>query len=114
MEIISEQREIEKIIHADHHDPFAILGIHPVQVDGERGVSIRAFLPEAAEASVVDSQNPNSAYPLSLIHPDGFFELFVQNREIFSYYIIIKMHCRILKKHVFDVKCIFIVDIVYC
>ncbi|MEK6590572.1 MAG: 1,4-alpha-glucan branching protein GlgB [Nitrospinota bacterium] len=92
MEIISEQREIEKIIHADHHDPFAILGIHPVQVDGERGVSIRAFLPEAAEASVVDSQNPNSAYPLSLIHPDGFFELFIQNREIFSYYIIIKTH----------------------
>jgi 1,4-alpha-glucan branching enzyme len=92
MEIIAEQREIEKIIHADHRDPFAILGIHPVQVDGERGVSIRAFLPEAAEASAVDSQDPNSAYPLSLIHPDGFFELFVQNREIFSYYIIIKTH----------------------
>jgi 1,4-alpha-glucan branching enzyme len=92
MEIIAEQREIEKIIHADHHDPFSILGIHPVQVDGERGVSIRAFLPEAAEASAVDSQDPNSAYPLSLIHPDGFFELFVQNREIFSYYIIIKTH----------------------
>ncbi|MBI4379303.1 MAG: 1,4-alpha-glucan branching protein GlgB [Nitrospinae bacterium] len=90
MEIIAEQREIEKIIHADHHDPFSILGIHPVQVDGERGVSIRAFLPEAVEASVVDSQDPNNVHPLSLIHPDGFFELFIQNREIFSYYFIIK------------------------
>lgn len=56
MKTTVEQKEINKIVHADHHDPFNVLGIHHVHVNGERGVSIRAFLPEAVEVSAIDSK----------------------------------------------------------
>src|SRR3989338_4718331 len=94
MKTTVEQKEIEKIITANHHDPFNVLGIHHVHVNGERGVSIRAFLPEAVEVSAIDSKacsersesNEHNIYPLSRIHPDGFFETFIKDRDISPYY----------------------------
>src|SRR3972149_4900215 len=93
-----EQKEINKIVHADHHDPFNVLGIHHVHVNGEKGVSIRAFLPEAVEVSAIDSKacsersesNEHNIYPLSRIHQEGFFETFIKDREIFNYYFSVK------------------------
>ncbi|MEK7845588.1 MAG: 1,4-alpha-glucan branching enzyme, partial [Nitrospinota bacterium] len=90
MKTTVEQKEINKIVHADHHDPFNVLGIHHVHVNGEKGVSIRAFLPEAVEISAIDSKNEHNIYPLSRIHPDGFFETFIKDREIFNYYFSVK------------------------
>ena len=86
MKTTVEQKEINKIVHADHHDPFNVLGIHHVHVNGERGVSIRAFLPEAVEVLAVDFNNEKSVYSLNRIHKDGFYETFIKDREIFPYY----------------------------
>src|SRR3990172_4272367 len=49
------QKEIEKIITANHHDPFQVLGIHQITVDDRRGITIRAFLPEAVDGAARQS-----------------------------------------------------------
>jgi 1,4-alpha-glucan branching enzyme len=46
--------DIDQIVRADHWDPFLILGQHETNVDGKPARVIRAFLPEASEAWVVD------------------------------------------------------------
>ena len=41
--------EIAQILRAEHGDPFHILGMHLVEVQGKAAVAIRAFLPERAQ-----------------------------------------------------------------
>ena len=65
--------EIESILRAEHGEPFAILGRHPVQVGAERAIAVRAFLPRANEVTVL-LENGGVSYPARRIHPDGFFE----------------------------------------
>ncbi|MFN2155461.1 MAG: GlgB N-terminal domain-containing protein, partial [Anaerolineae bacterium] len=38
--------EINRIVYAYHHDPFQVLGAHPVEIEGEPAIAIRAFLPQ--------------------------------------------------------------------
>ena len=38
--------EIDRIVYADHNDPFAILGMHKQLIDATEKVVVRAFLPE--------------------------------------------------------------------
>ena len=72
------QEEIDLLIHANHWNPFLVLGPH--EVDG--GLMIRAFLPEASEAWVVDLSKgePGSRTALERIHPDGLFEHFFRGK----------------------------------
>ena len=64
-------------MHANHWDPFSVLGIHelPEGPGGKKAWIIRAFLPEAASAWVVDllKGEPGTLVPMKKIHPDGFF-----------------------------------------
>ena len=53
--------EIEAIVGGYHGNPFAVLGPH--EVDG--GLAIRAFLPQASEASV---QIQEQMHPLARLH----------------------------------------------
>ncbi|MGQ9630017.1 MAG: 1,4-alpha-glucan branching protein GlgB [bacterium] len=86
METTLSQDDINKILHSDSHDPFQILGIHEVQVGGRAAVAIRAFLPEAREASVVALDGPNELHPMRRVHDDGFFEaIFGQREKPFPY-----------------------------
>ncbi|MFN2138460.1 MAG: 1,4-alpha-glucan branching protein GlgB [Candidatus Promineifilaceae bacterium] len=63
--------EIDAIVGGYHGDPFGILGPHAVP----EGVAIRAFLPLAHEASVL--LHDGSAYPMTMVKEDGFFEVIV-------------------------------------
>ena len=54
--------EIRRIIRTDHHDPFSVLGIH--QDDG--GIAVRAFLPEAVSAFVVEKKGNKKAFYYAL------------------------------------------------
>lgn len=59
--------ELEAITGGYHGDPFSILGPHATR----RGSwEIRAFLPQAASASVVTT---NGSIAMERIHPEGFF-----------------------------------------
>ncbi len=85
MRSTAAKSEVLQIVRAEHHDPFHILGAHHVQWEGSPAVAIRAFLPEAASASVV---SPELAQPKPMIrvHPSGFFEAVFQGRErLFAY-----------------------------
>lgn len=77
--------EIELIVRAEHADPFHILGRHLVSRGRESGFAIRAFLPEADEAFVVDARC-GRAHPMERLHPDGFYEaVFGGETEPFPY-----------------------------
>jgi 1,4-alpha-glucan branching enzyme len=78
--------EIELILRAEHADPFHILGIHLVEVEGKPALAIRAFLPRADRAWVVRGQDEGSVVPLQRIHPNGFFEaVFPGEQAMFPY-----------------------------
>ncbi len=79
------KEEVEKIVHSAHPDPFEILGAHVIKWAGKECVAVRAFLPDAAEAAVVDSRS-GQEYPMKRLHKDGFFEALIRNKnEVFPY-----------------------------
>ncbi|HEV8441045.1 MAG TPA: 1,4-alpha-glucan branching protein GlgB [Methylomirabilota bacterium] len=62
---------IHAIVTGDHGDPFAVLGPHP----GPDGmVTVRAFLPDVREASVLPLGPEGASRPLARIHPAGLWE----------------------------------------
>ena len=66
---------VEAIVGGYHGDPFSTLGQHVT----DTGLIIRAFVPQAASATVVDRQSAES-YPMSRVHDGGFFELSLPDR----------------------------------
>jgi len=78
--------EINRVIYADHYDPFKVLGAHKLR-DGNRDVIvIRAFQPDAKEMYVVSSGNRVEEYPMNKIAEPGFFEVVIEKQtEIFPY-----------------------------
>jgi 1,4-alpha-glucan branching enzyme len=61
------------LVQANHANPFDVLGPHEVTWEGNRALSVRAFLPHAEQAWVVDPQHQVSR-PMRRIHPAGFYE----------------------------------------
>ncbi len=73
--------EINKIIQADHHDPFTVLGIHELGKD----VVVRAFVPGAAEIAVIDIHDRDNRYQMTMVDSAGFFETLIPGRKVFAY-----------------------------
>jgi len=85
-ETTASVEEIAQILRAEHSDPFHILGMHLVEVQGKAAVAIRAFLPRTHDAWVVRGPNMDSVVPLQRIHADGFFEaVFPGEQAMFPY-----------------------------
>ena len=68
--------DINLLVHAAHWDPFSLLGQHAVSTGDSQAWVVRAFLPEARDAWVVDLSRgePGIRVPMDRIHPDGLFE----------------------------------------
>jgi len=83
------QADLDLIISASHWNPFTVLGPHPTSAEaGSKGWSIRAFLPEARKAWVVDltKGEPGKLVPMEKIHADGFYEAqFPDRSKAFPY-----------------------------
>ncbi|HEV3163108.1 MAG TPA: 1,4-alpha-glucan branching protein GlgB [Isosphaeraceae bacterium] len=80
--------DIDFIIHANHWNPFGVLGPHEVTIDGQPARTVRAFMPEAHQAWVVDLSRgePGERLPMERVHPDGFFErVFPDRAKPFPY-----------------------------
>src|SRR6516165_10059552 len=80
--------DVDLIIHSAHWDPFSVLGPHQIMLNGSPARIIRAFLPEAKQAWVVDLTRgePGARVPMDRIHGDGFYELvFPRRTEPFLY-----------------------------
>ncbi len=80
--------EIRKIVNTDHYDPYKILGAHVLELKGKKGVAIRAFLPDAESAEVLELEGEDVArtHRMSKILEEGFFEVFISDRaDVFRY-----------------------------
>jgi 1,4-alpha-glucan branching enzyme len=68
-------KAIDQLIHGESCDPFAVLGPHAAEVDGVRGVVIRALQPNTAGMAI----EPAGAPPVAMTrrHARGVFEGFV-------------------------------------
>jgi 1,4-alpha-glucan branching enzyme len=75
--------DIYRIIFTEHHDPFQILGIHSIEIGGKASVVLRAFLPDAVSALVVELKDgkPFKEYPMEKILNEGYFECLIQGRK---------------------------------
>lgn len=74
---------VNAIVRGEASDPFAILGPHFFEKDGQPYVVVRAFQPAARE---INLQADGQLYPLQKIHEDGFFEVIISKPpQDFSY-----------------------------
>jgi 1,4-alpha-glucan branching enzyme len=65
--------ELDKVISANHHDPFTVLGLHILEHDPTCAV-IRVFLPLADSVKLVASQQKKDMYKM---REEGLFELVI-------------------------------------
>ena len=80
--------DVAKIVNTDHYDPYTVLGAHILEVKGKKGVAIRAFLPDAESAEVVEfkGEAESAVHPMMAVGDAGFFEAFIAGRgEVFPY-----------------------------
>ena len=81
--------DINRILYADHHDPFAVLGAHLIHRPGQEPVlAIRAYLPGAPAAWVVEGwqDGQGAEHRMEMAHPEGFFEaVFPDRQTVFPY-----------------------------
>ncbi|TKB76405.1 MAG: 1,4-alpha-glucan branching protein GlgB, partial [Nitrospira sp.] len=66
--------DMERLIRAEHWDPFTLLGPHPLNEQGTTLTIVRALLPEAEEATVLLDQANDKALPMMKVHEAGLFE----------------------------------------
>jgi len=66
--------DIERLIRAEHWDPFCVLGPHTVTANGKRATLVRAFLPEAVEAYLLPGDQGTRPVPMTSMHAEGLFE----------------------------------------
>jgi 1,4-alpha-glucan branching enzyme len=70
---------IAPLVHGYHENPFEVLGPHEVEQDGRRALAVRAYLPEAQRAWVIESTQ-GTPRPMRRIHPAGLYEAVVEDR----------------------------------
>ncbi|MBM4124116.1 MAG: 1,4-alpha-glucan branching protein GlgB [Nitrospira sp.] len=68
---------IERLARAEHWDPFAILGPHPLLIDGQAATVVRAFLPQASSVDLLPEGVGTRPIPMTAVHEAGLFEVTV-------------------------------------
>jgi hypothetical protein len=63
-------RDIHRLLHAEHDDPFGVLGLH--RIDQVRVV--RSFRPDAKKLAIVDRHNAKRRFTATRIAEEGLFE----------------------------------------
>jgi 1,4-alpha-glucan branching enzyme len=86
MEATASMDEVLAILRAQHGDPFHVLGMHSVELNGKQALSVRAFLPEARQAWLIDLSRKETAFEMNQIVPERFYEIvFPKRRKFFPY-----------------------------
>src|SRR4030095_15977615 len=79
--------EMERIIRGEHSDPFQFLGAHPTESGGKSAIVIRAFLPHAAHAEILQggeqviSLTPLPPLQMTRVHAEGIFEAIIPGTD---------------------------------
>ncbi len=71
--------ELRRLVNGDHHDPHRILGAHPAEKEGRRGIVVRAFHPDAVGIQCL--LPGDRTVPLQVIGTGGLFAGFVADAE---------------------------------
>lgn len=82
MTIAPEQ--VERIVWNQHHDPFEVLGSHPIEQDGKTVWVVRAYLPTASAAWVLLPEE-RQEYLMQAVHHPHFFECTIDTPELANY-----------------------------
>ena len=77
--------QIKKIITAQHHDPFSLLGMHELVKDGAPSIVVRTYQPDALSVRVLP-EGGGSAQEMSCVRKEGFFEAVCANADAFFPY----------------------------
>ncbi|MFM7572405.1 MAG: GlgB N-terminal domain-containing protein, partial [Snowella sp.] len=79
------QDQVNQIVYNLHHDPFEILGSHPIETDGTvKQWVIRAYLPDA-QAAWVAFPSARKESPMHAIHHANFFECKIATPTLNTY-----------------------------
>jgi 1,4-alpha-glucan branching enzyme len=62
--------DIHRLLHAEHDDPFAVLGLHQI----DQVWVVRSFRPDARELAIVDRYDVGRRFPAARIAEEGLFE----------------------------------------
>ncbi|BAB72670.1 1,4-alpha-glucan branching enzyme [Anabaena sp. FACHB-709] len=76
--------QVNRIVWNQHHDPFEILGSHPIEQNGKTVWVVRAYLPNASAAWVVLPEQ-RQEYPMQTVHDPHFFECIIETSELSNY-----------------------------
>lgn len=83
---------INYLINLDHWDPFILLGMHETKSGVKKSIVVRAFLPEAHEAWVIDV-GKKMQHKMDKIHEAGIFEKkFADRNKVFKYKLKLKTY----------------------
>src|SRR6201987_3711466 len=62
--------DIHRLLHAEHDDPFGVLGLHQI----DQLCVVRSFRPDAKELAIVDRHRHDRRFPAARIAEEGLFE----------------------------------------
>ncbi len=68
---------IDRLLNLGNPEPRMVLGPHPVECDGRRATAVRALLPNARQAWILDTAHGRSsgqARMMRKVHPSGLYE----------------------------------------
>src|SRR6266481_6879155 len=82
MNITVPPHDIHRLLHAEHDDPFGVLGLHQI----DQAWVVRSFRPDAKELAIVDRHNVERRFPAIRIAEEGLYEALLEGvSEAFDY-----------------------------
>ncbi len=82
--------QVNQIVNNLHHNPFEILGAHPLEKNGKvKSWVVRAYLPKANAAWVVCPEE-RTEYPMHVEHNSHFFVCTIETTQLSNYQLRIK------------------------
>ncbi len=83
--MILAKTDLQALLQARHASPHAVLGMHPHRRGRSNGVVVRALV-RHAEACAVAESGGDGLWPMTLLAPEGCFEVFIPKRPgVFRY-----------------------------
>jgi|APTNR8051073442_1049403.scaffolds.fasta_scaffold10123_2 1,4-alpha-glucan branching enzyme len=73
--------EIDRILRAEHDDPFAVLGMHTDVVDGKEKIVVRTYQPQARRVAVVETSSGKVVADLPRVHEQGVYAGVVEGKK---------------------------------
>ena len=77
--------DIKKLVSGELHDPFALLGAHPLTLGSTPLVAVRTLLPGARSVAVLDLE-PDREIAARRLHDQGLFEAVLEGPRTISPY----------------------------